>query len=182
MVTAKATLPADCVRLDDRTVAALRGHADLAEAMRRFATALQEEVFVQPVDCDRMDCLRHQKVLLRTDSYLVLQIIWKESASITDEELAAAGLAREFTSCPLTCHALGVRLALGKEDVGRSNTRVATIIAAAEVYDLVSRETLRSKLRPITGTPLLHGLMVDIVQPLLARPVSAITAIKGVEA
>lgn len=182
MVTAKATLPADRVRSDDRTVAALRGHADLAEAMRRFATTLQEEVFVQPVDCDRMDALKHQKVLLRTDSYLVLQIIWKESGSITDDELAAAGLAREFRSCALTCHALGVRLAVGKEDVGRSNTRVGTIIAAAEVYDLVSRATLRSKLRPITGTPLLHGLMVDIVQPMLPQLPRPVIAINGLEA
>lgn len=181
-VTAKAIPPADCVLLDQRTVAALRGHADLAETMRRFTDALQDGVFHQPVSCDTKDSLRHQKVLLRTDTYLVLQIIWKESPFITDEELSAAGLAREFGCGALTCRALGVRLAVTKEEVGRSNTRVRTIIEAAEIYDLVSRDTQLSKYRPIVGTSLLHGVMVDIVQPLLSNPITPVIAVKGLEA
>jgi hypothetical protein len=182
MVTANAIPSDDCVLPDERTVAALRSHADLAETMRRFAGTLQDEVFHQRVSCDTKDTLRHQKVLLRTDTYLVLQVIWKESPFITDEELSAAGLAREFGSGALTCRALGVRLAVTKEEVGRSNTRVRTIIEAAEIYDLVRRDTELSKYRPIVGTSLLHGVMVDIVQPLLPHPVTSMIAIKGLEA
>lgn len=176
MATAKATLPAECVRLDERTVAALCGHADFAQTMRRFAEALQDQVFCQPAAGDRMDVRLHQKVLLRADTYLVLQTIWKESAFITEEELHAAGLARKFRPGTLTCHKLGVELAASKEDVGASNTRVKTIVTAAEAYDLIKRATVRVRHRPLLGTALLHSIMVDIIQPLTPHPVVPLLA------
>lgn len=182
MAIAKAIMSADCVHPDERTVAALRDHAHLAETMRRFATALQDEVFVQSVICDAKDARTHQKVLLRADSYLVLQIIWKESGFITDEELRAAGLARNFAPGMLTCYKLGVELAPTKQEVAASNTRVATVVAAAEIYDLVIRDTVRTKHRPLVGTPLLHGIMIDIIHPLTPHPVTPLTPSKSLDA
>lgn len=182
MATMKATISTDCVRPDERTVAALRDHALLAETIRRFAAALQDEVFVQSVGCDAKDARAHQKVLLRADSYLVLQIVWKESGFITDAELSAAGLSRKFTPGMLTCYKLGVELAPTKQEVAASNTRVATVVAAAETYDLVTRDTVRTKHRPLVGTPLLHGIMIDIIQPLAPHAVAPLTPGKSLEA
>lgn len=182
MATANEALSSSCVRPDERTVAALRGHADFAELMHRFESTLRDDVFVQPVPCDVKDRDRHQKILLRAESYLVLQIIWKESGLITDEELRAAGLARKYGPGQFTCYALGVELARNKKDVGASNTRIGTIVAAAEIYDLVVRDTFKTRLRPLAGTPLLHSIMMDIIQPLEPHAIAPLIASKGLEA
>jgi hypothetical protein len=179
MASAQVRLPDPCVAPDERTVAALAAHAEFAQTMRRFSEALEDQVFCQHISEDRKTVRSYQKSLLKTDAYLVLQTIWKESDLITPGELRAAGLARTFEPRSLTCHRLGVRFAACKEDVAASNTRIKTIATAAEAYGLITREIGTGRQRPLIGTPLLHGIMVDISQPLTLPSDVAAPAMPG---
>jgi len=128
-----------------------------------YQQALKQIFARMPIE-DRKDALTWQHALLAQSSIGVLMIIWKESTYVTEVDLIAIGLERDYSPArPLNCHSLATSIAESAADLGRTQKRVSGIVTAAEAYGLVDR------VRPegfrhfdLRGTARLHELMLRV--------------------
>jgi hypothetical protein len=90
------------------------------------------------------------------------QLLWKESPFVTDIELEAAGLPRNFPGVSLNAHRLAIELAETPAEVGATIKRVSSLLCAGIAYGLVDRQRLGAKKIVVSGSALLHKVMLSV--------------------
>ncbi len=140
---------------------ALRVNCCVASLYALYPDLLHSMVLPYPSEqCDRKEIIRHRKVLDDDEAYSILQIIWKESPFVTDELLSRVGLTRQMKDGSMTAWSLARKTATSMDDLTKANTRITSIVRAAEAYRLVDRDDTKLKNKPIVGTEHLHKFML----------------------
>jgi len=155
------------------TVDALHTLGAMIRIQAAYQHLVKSRVFAATTLTDRKAALRYEKTLLAQASASVLMVIWKDSPTVTQQDLNGAGLERLGSACePLTCHGLATRLAVDGKDFEKQQKRVQAIVAAGEAYGLVVRDAhATSNRRILRGTQQLHDLMLAL--SALIRPICA---------
>lgn len=156
------------------TVGALVTLGALVGIQAAYQRLLKLTVFGTTFLRDKKDALKYQKTLLAQPALVVLMLIWKDSSTVSDADIAAAGVTRLGSSCePLNCHNLATRMAVDAGDFDRQQKRIQSVVTAAEAYGLVVRRPAeKSRRKALCGTQALHKLMLALstaVQPICAE-------------
>lgn len=127
--------------------------------------AVWEDVIDQEIvfDADVHVGHRHtyKKLLLDQSSMRSLQMIWKESPYVTEDELALVGLAKAFEPfAPINAHALAYELSEHKAHLDRNRMAVRNLAKAAAACGLIERRQVcgRNAIE-LRGTAKLDALM-----------------------
>jgi hypothetical protein len=130
-----------------------------------YTRLLREIVFTQSTtqgERNRKMLRSFKRVLAADEANTVLNILWRESDYVTEDELSYDGFIKLFGEHPLTSYHLAVYLAGDKTEVAATNSRVRSIVAAGVEFGLVEkRQSTRTKVH-IFGTELLHNFMLRL--------------------
>ena len=146
---------------DPLVVAGLRAAA-LGQAMSANHLAVLTELVFDLPDVTGKERVRFQRLLASEEARAVLNIIWKESDLVSEQELIKAGYTGRAFPMGISCHALGVSLAADKNEVAATVTRVRNVVVAACSYGLAHRKQVHAKQTSITATKLLHDVMLTL--------------------
>jgi|HubBroStandDraft_3_1064219.scaffolds.fasta_scaffold29613_3 hypothetical protein len=156
-------LTAGAVAADDiEVLGALRMGANYFTTKNAYRSVLRHEVFSAALAPRTKDTVSHERTLLQDEAQQYLTILWKESHFVSDKLLAKAGVARSFLPGELTCHALALSAAATAEDLGKVYKRIQLIVNTAHSYGLISKDIRGPKKVVISGTSLLHNVMLSI--------------------
>jgi hypothetical protein len=144
----------------------LRSHAAHLDMIANYGDLLDEAIFTRPpIGCDAKNSkfLKQQCRLLRsTDAYKTLAVIWKESRFVDDEDLARAGLSREYQGRDLTSYSLATDFSRTAKQVAKLNSRIRSVGLAASTYGLIDRQLVHSTKVILSGTEVLHSFMSEL--------------------
>ena len=149
----------------DQGALALRFHFMQMKIGAAYDAYLEKVVFKSPVrgqsEKDRKLQHKYQKALKTRDAYSILALVWKESSFVTDEMLTQAGISRAFTQRPLTVYGLACDLTERESDRSKINSRVRTIVVAAEAYHLIDFDRKHATENLLRATDALNELMLE---------------------
>jgi hypothetical protein len=150
----------------DRGVLALRFHLMQMKIGAGFDAYLERVVFSGPVrgqsEKDRKLRQKYQRALKTRDAYTILALVWKESSFVTGEMLTQSGISRAFVQRPLTVYGLACDLAEREADRSKINSRVRTIVLAADAYHLIDFDCIHATEKPLRATKALNDLMLEL--------------------
>jgi hypothetical protein len=107
--------------------------------------------------------------LAEMEALIVLCLVWRESAYITEEDLRCAGLPRKLTR-ELTRNLLGAAL-YGSDrrpvpyaTAEKFTRQAARIVEAAMAFGLIEEEVVRTNLKRLRATAILDELLVRVFE------------------
>lgn len=160
---AKISETAPCaVPLSSLNVQALTAHRAAMAVAAAFAQALDDLVFIHPISHDPKIARAYRRLLSSHQALSFFQLIWKKSSFVTDAELEAASLPRNFPGMSLNAHRLAIELAETPAEVGASIKRVSSLLCAGVAYGLVDEQRLGPKKIVVSGSALLHKVMLSV--------------------
>jgi len=144
----------------------LRSHALHLDMIANYSTLLDGTIFTRsPVGCDAHNpkvLKQHRRLLRSTDAYKTLAVIWKESRFVDSEDLARAGLSREYQGRDLTSYSLATDFSRTPKQVAKLNSRIRGVGLAAAMYGLIDRQLVHSTKVILSGTEILHNFMFEL--------------------
>jgi hypothetical protein len=148
--------------MNGRVELALKCHRATIGLPACYVRLLKTMIFPRLTLDDRKAIKSVQKALSSYDTYPILQLIWKESAFVTEGELKNQKLRRFFAEESLTCHGLATVLAGTVDRIPAMNKRLAAIIRAALIYGLVEEKQISRTKILIRATDLLNDFMLTL--------------------
>ena len=133
------------------------------EMVTSYVRLLKESVFSnEPLNIDRKTLMACQRKLRSEDALAILEILWKESSWVSEENLKAAGLERYFNKSEITQYGLAVALSYRTEDVAKTNSSVRSVALAAAAFGLIDRNKQTQKKIYLRATNKLHKFMIEL--------------------
>ena len=124
---------------DTSPVTALKLSAFRQAMSSNYREILESTIFRETIIKGK-EGLRLRKVLCNEEANTVLDLVWKESLYVSDENISDAGYDGKTFAGDMTCHSLGVLFAEDKTKVAAAVARVRNIVLAGCDYGLISRE------------------------------------------